>query len=418
MEDFRILENLFEKHDDQIHFDLFKESNIIAHNNNNQGNFNREINFNTQSLASQIINYKDAYILLEIQVAVPYERQDQGKKSIPQLLYIKKSYEIVNLLKISLNNVIISNELNINRSSSVNYILNNSKNDYTDYRNLELNTSSAEDLTIKYNSFISKETYIRNSDVGEDDDISDKFHYVNFKIPIFLRDISDFFKKLDLLKFAEFNIDISFIDKIVISKRANIKTTIKSCFLNVEEIKLSDEDHIKYLRLLNDGYMKTINFLENHTRIFDEKISTVNENFYINNVRNADSVYIYRILDTNKEGFPFDLPSVKFEDIYLNIDNIRFENPITNDISAYKILKSKSNHPDKFLISYENFRQYYRIYCFNVSRNVRDNHSNKFMNLITNIEESACTVYIVFKTFSSVKLEYNKNNGLIVYKSQ
>ena len=51
-------------------------------------------------------------------------------------------------------------------------------------------------MTIKYNPFISKETYIRNSDVGEDDDISDKFHYVNFKIPIYLRDISEFFKKL------------------------------------------------------------------------------------------------------------------------------------------------------------------------------------------------------------------------------
>ena len=183
-------------------------------------------------------------------------------------------------------------------------------------------------------------------------------------------------------------------------------------------MKLGDEDQIKYLKLLNDGYIKTINFLENNTKIFDEKLSTVNENFYINNVRNADSVYIYGILDSNKEGFHFDLPSVEFEDIYLNIDKIRFENPITNDVNAYKILKSKSNHSDKFLISYENFRQYYRIYCFNVSRNVRDDHNNKFINIITNIEESACTVYIVFKTFSSVKLEYNKNNGLIVYKSQ
>ena len=112
------------------------------------------------------------------------------------------------------------------------------------------------------------------------------------------------------------------------------------------------------------------------------------------------------------------LPSVKFENIYLNIDNTRFENPITNDISAYKILKSKSNYSDKFLISYENFREYYRIYCFNVSRNIRDNHNNKFMNIITNIEESAITAYVVFKTFSTVKLEYNKSNGLIVYKSQ
>ena len=356
MDDFIILENLFEKHDNQIHFDLFKESNIIAHNNNNQGNFNAEINFNRQSLASQLINCKDAYILLEIQVTVPYETGDSGKKTIPQLLYIKKSYELVNSLKISLNNVIISNETNINRSSLVNYILNNANDSYADYRNLEINTSTGEDLTIKDNQFISKEIYIRASDITDGEDISDKFHYVNFKIPIFLKDISEFFKKIDLLKYGEFNISMSFIDKMVISKRANIETTIKSCFLNVEEIKLSDQDQIKYLKLLNDGYIKSINFLENHTRIFDEKLSTVNENFYINNIRNADSVYIYGILDSNKEGFHFDLPSVKFEDIYLNIDNMRFENPITNDISAYKILKSRSNYSDKFLISYENFR--------------------------------------------------------------
>ena len=40
----------------------------------------KEINFNTQSLASQIINYKDAYVLLEIQVAVLYENGDLEKK--------------------------------------------------------------------------------------------------------------------------------------------------------------------------------------------------------------------------------------------------------------------------------------------------------------------------------------------------
>ena len=144
----------------------------------------------------------------------------------------------MNSLKISLNNVIISNETNINRSSLINYILNNGKNDYGDYRNLEINTSTGEDLTIKDNQFIPKETYIRASDIV-DDDITDKFHYVDFKIPTFLKDISEFFKKIDLLKYAVFNINVSFIDKMVISKRANIKTSIKSCFLYVEEIKLN-----------------------------------------------------------------------------------------------------------------------------------------------------------------------------------
>ena len=114
------------------------------------------------------------------------------KKDDTSLIIYKKSYELVNSLKISLNNVIISNEVDVNRSSIINYILNNGKNDYGDYRNLKINTSTGENLTIKDNQFISKETYIRASDIADGEDISDKFHYVNYKIPIFLKDISEF----------------------------------------------------------------------------------------------------------------------------------------------------------------------------------------------------------------------------------
>ena len=106
---------------------------------------------------------------------------------------------------------------------------------------------------------------------------------------------------------------------MIVSSRASVKTNIKSCFLYVEEVKLHDEGNIKYLKMLNEGYTKTINFLENHTRIFDDKMSEIRENFNINNVRNCDSVYMYGILDANKEGLNYDLPSVKFEEAYLNI---------------------------------------------------------------------------------------------------
>ena len=338
----------------------------------------------------------------------------KAKKSVPKLVYLKKSYELVEYLKISLNNVIISNESFINRSSLVNYILNNIHNDPTSYRNISKAILTG--LNITDNQFITKDTYYSRQD--DDNDTTNKFHYINFKIPIFLKDISEFFRKVDILKGAEFNINLRFIDNMVISSRPGIKTNIKSCFLYVKEVKLYEEDNIKYLKMLNDGYIKTINFLENHTMIYDDKMSEINENFYINNVRNCDSVYMYGILDVNKEGLNYNLPSVKFENAFLNIDNIRFENPIPNDISAYEILKFKSNHYNNFLITYPNFKKYYRIYCFNVSRNIRDNHNNKFMNIITNMETTSCTVYIVLKTFSSVKLEYTKNNGLVVYKTQ
>ena len=128
------------------------------------------------------------------------EETNQGKKDYTSTIIYKKSYEIVNSLKISLNNIIISNEANVNRSSLVNYIQNNAKYDYGDYRNLEINDSTAKDMTIKYNQFISKEACIRDSDVADDDDISDKFHYVYFKIPIFLKDISEFLKKVEIIK--------------------------------------------------------------------------------------------------------------------------------------------------------------------------------------------------------------------------
>ena len=390
MNDLRILDDLFEKHNDEIHFELFKRSNIVSINNENQGDYNKEIVFNTRSLASLLINDKDAYILLKIEVKIPYDGIDHGKKSVPKLISLKKSFELVEYLRISLNNVIITNESYVNRSSLVNYVLNNASNDPTSYRNVSKAISTG--LNITDNQFITKDTYYSQDD---DEDTSNKFHYINFEIPIFLKDISSFFRKVAVLKFAEFNIGLKFIDNTIISSRENIETTIKFCHLFVKEVELYENDHIRYLKMLNDGYRKTINFLECHTRIFNEKMSEINENFYVNNVQNCDSVYMYAILNSHKEGLKYNLPSVKFEKPSLNIDNIKFENPIDNDISAYDELKSKSNHYDNFLITYPNFKNYYRIYCFNVSRNIRDDHNNKFINIITNMETTSCVVYII-----------------------
>ena len=148
MNDLRILDDLFEKHNDEIHFELFKRSNIVSINNENQGDYNKKIIINTRSLASLLINYKDAYIFLKIEVKIPYDSTDQGKKSVPKLISLKKSFELIGYLKISLNNVIITNESYVNRSSLVNYVLNNAYNDPTSYRNISKAISSGLNITI------------------------------------------------------------------------------------------------------------------------------------------------------------------------------------------------------------------------------------------------------------------------------
>ena len=142
------------------------------------------------------------------------------------------------------------------------------------------------------------------------------------------------------------------------------------------------------------------------------------QDFYVNNVRNGDSIYIYGVLDANKEGMHYDLPSVGFKKPFLNIDNTRFENEIPNDISAFKSFKSKSTQQNDFLINYIEYLNYYRIYHWNISRQIKNDNANKFINIITGMETAACEVYIVFKTSASITLKYSKNDKLIVYKSQ
>ena len=190
MDDLRILNDLFEKHNNEIHFELFERSNILWLNNGNQNDYNKEIIFNTKSLASLLINYKDAYTLLKIEVAIPYDDTDQGKKSIPKLISLKKSYELVEYLRIFLNSVIITNESYVNRSSLVNYVINNSYNGPTSYRNFSKAISTG--LDIIDHQFITKDTYYSSQD--DDEDTTNKFHYIDFEIPIFLKDIRVFRK--------------------------------------------------------------------------------------------------------------------------------------------------------------------------------------------------------------------------------
>ena len=73
---------------------------------------------------------------------IPYDGTDQGRKSVPKLISLKKSYKLVEYLRISLNNVIITNETYVNRFALINYVINNAFNDPTSYRNISKASST------------------------------------------------------------------------------------------------------------------------------------------------------------------------------------------------------------------------------------------------------------------------------------
>ena len=166
----------------------YKSVDRIKLNNINNNSFsNNRIQFNTKSIASQLVLYKDAYILLEVDIKFTTEAN-----ALLTNLRLKNSYEMVNSLKIELNQTIIMNEDYIYYSNIVPHLLENSKSDDLIYRGIDLHN----DITFSDNE--NKNIFMTN--------VSDT---IKVKIPIFLRVISDYFRQLDIPhEFGECNISL------------------------------------------------------------------------------------------------------------------------------------------------------------------------------------------------------------------
>ena len=116
----------------------------IKLNNINNNNFsNNRIEFDTKSISSQIVAYKDVYILLEVDLT--FETQaDALLNNMP----LKNSYKCINSLKIELNQTIISNEDYVYYSNMIPHLLEHSKTDDLLYRGIDLHDS----ITFKSNA--------------------------------------------------------------------------------------------------------------------------------------------------------------------------------------------------------------------------------------------------------------------------
>ena len=81
MNDYSMLNDLFKNEQDSIGFQLFKKSNIIKLNNNNNGNYdNNQIESNTLNISNKMINYSNAYIEIELTALTDYDDSDGAKR--------------------------------------------------------------------------------------------------------------------------------------------------------------------------------------------------------------------------------------------------------------------------------------------------------------------------------------------------
>ena len=231
--EFNQIINLVKSKNEKVEHISYKE--VYKLKLNPENNNNTSIVFNTQNNSSQLIDYSNTYF--QFIFNIKFETAAACTKTN---LTLKNSYEMIQELKIELNNKIISNEYNTNYSYIINHILENSKNDDLIYRNIDIHSN-----VVKYND-TNKDIFLtKNGDTKR------------VVCNVFLKDISNFFKNLNVpLEFAEFA-----VDEIYVTDQDNVTQTLVSSHLYVDRVILHELEKLEYLKNHND-FNVNITFLE------------------------------------------------------------------------------------------------------------------------------------------------------------
>ena len=372
----------------------YKSVNRTKLNNTNNNSFsNNRIRFNTKEISNHLVSYEDAYILLEVDLKFA-----EAANAKEENIRLKNSYEMINSIKIELNRTIISNEDYIYYSNMIPHLLENSKSDDLLYRAIDLH----DDVDFKTNT--NKNVFISNA--GDT---------VTVKVPIYLKDISDYFRQLTFpLEFCDYDISIQVVDEIYYKTAAmNIESqTIKSAYLYTDICYLDEKTNLDYLKNINK-FNKTIPFFDNNVVINHNKIENTNFTIHVNNVYNCKNMYLMFI----KDNSIVKIPNKSCSNIQLKVNSEKFQNVIENNNDAFLIFKNRSPYTNEFLLNYNQFLNNYLIYSFPLDRMLKNDSGNK--SIIINGEpddNSISTAIIIYQQASYINFKI-ENNSLVVTKT-
>ena len=305
---------------------------------------------------------------------------------------------MVNSLKIELNRTIITNEDYIYYSNMIPHLLENSKNDDLLYRGIDLHN----DITFETNA----NKNILMTKVGDT---------IKVKIPIFLRDISDYFRQLDFAhEFGEYNISLQVVDQIHYhaADMRSITQIIKSAILYTDVCYLDEENRIDYIKNIN-RFNKTIPIFDNNVKVDNNKILGNKFTMHLNNVINCKNMYSMFI----KDDAVVKIPNKSCSDIQLKVNSQKFQNPIDNNLDAYIISKNRSPRNNEFLLNYNQFVDNYLIYSFPLDRVLKYDSGSKSVDISCDPDDnSESTAIIIYQqsTYINLKIE---NGSLVVNKT-
>ena len=236
---------------------------------------------------------------------------------------------------------------------------------------------------------------------------------VKVKIPIFLRDISDYFRQLDFPhEFGEYNISLQIVDQIhyLAENMGDITQEIKSAYLYTDVCYLDEKNKIEYVKNI-DKFVKIIPIFDNHVKINNNKILGNKFTMHLNNVSNCNNMYLMFI----KDDAVIKIPNKSCTDIQLKIDSQKFQNPIKNNTDTFIIFKNRSPCNNEFLLNYNQFLNNYLIYSFPLDRMLKYDSGSKSVDISCDPDDNGSASSIVMYQQSSY-INFKIENGSLVVK--
>ena len=371
----------------------YKSVNRNKINNTNNNSFsNNRVKFNTKEIPNHLVSYEDAYILLEVDI-----KFKEAANAIPANVRLKNSYEMINSIKIELNRTIISNEDYVYYSNIIPHLLENSKSDDLLYRAIDLHDKDA------FETNIDKNVFITNAN-----------DTLTVKVPIYLKDISDYFRQLNFpLEVCDYDISIQVVDEIYYKAddMEIVSQTIKTAYLFTDICYLDEKNNLDYLKNINK-FNKTTPIFDNNVVINHDKIKNANFTKHVNNVYNCKNMYLMFI----KDDSIIKVPNKSCSNIQLKVNSEKFQNVIENNNDAFLIFKNRSPYANEFLLNYNQFLNNYLIYSFPLDRMLKNDSGNKY--IIINGEpddNSESTAIIIYQQASYINFKID-NGALVVTK--
>ena len=372
----------------------YKSVNRTKLNNMNNNSFsNNRIRFNTKEISNHLVSYEDAYILLEVDL-----KFKTAADALPANIRLKNSYEMINSIMIELNRTIISNEDYVYYSNIIPHLLENSKNDDLLYRAIDLHDKVTFETNANKNIFI--------SNAGDT---------VTIKVPIYLKDISDYFRQLTFpLEFCDYNISIQVVDEIYYKVGTmNIESqTIKSAYLYTDVCYLDEKTNLDYLKNINK-FNKTIPIFDNNVVINNAEIAGNIFTIHVNSVYNCKNMYLMFI----KNDSIVKIPNKSCSNIQLKVNSEKFQNVIENSLDAFIIFKNRSPYTNEFLLDYNQFINNYLIYSFPLDRMLKNDSGSKSIIINGNPDDNTkSSAIIIYQQASYINFKID-NGALVVTKT-